>query len=202
MTTVKASRGRPRKFDQEDALEAALQLFWQTGFRGTTTRDLENALKMSQPSIYNAFGSKQDLLLLAMDRYEARVQDELFDVLDHHVDGYQAIAAFFDELDAWMACNEYRGCLMVTLMNGDATAEVVTERVQNFRTKILDGFAKAIGRSETNETLVASRANALQAAVLGVHTSAATAHSQTEIQDMIGGIRDLVSAWDQAAKLN
>ena len=133
-----------------------------------------------------------------MDRYEARVQVELFDVLDQHEDGYQALIAFFDKLATWMASNEYKGCLMVALMNGDAASETVTQRVQNFRAKILDGFAEAIRRSETDQTLVAARASALQTAVLGLHTSAATATSPTEIHDMISGIQDLIHTWDEA----
>ncbi len=63
------SRGRPRTFDLENAIEQAMLLFWKKGFDATSLRDLTNALGISRPSLYAAFGSKEGLFKLALDRY-------------------------------------------------------------------------------------------------------------------------------------
>ncbi len=190
-------RGRPRLFDEDEALDAAIALFWQFGYRHTTTRDLEAALNMRQPSIQNAFGSKSDLLLRAMDKYEATVDRELFAVLVEDGDGYRAIRVFLDKLDAWMEGSGYHGCLMVNLMNDRPDDDVVVDRVRAFRTKVFNGLAAAIGRSETDTDLVASRASVLQAAVLGLLAAAVSADSRDEVKAMFVGVHELVSSWDR-----
>lgn len=63
--------GRPREFDAERALERAMMLFWRQGYEGTSITDLTSALGVSSPSLYAAFGSKEELFLKAFDRYEA-----------------------------------------------------------------------------------------------------------------------------------
>ncbi len=188
-------RGRPRSFDEEAALEAALDLFWQQGYRGTTTRNLETALEMSQPSIYNAFGSKHDLLLRAMDRYEARMEQELLSILSAHDDGYEAIEAFMTELSRWVDRNHSRGCLMVNLMAGDLDDEATAARVERYRRTIHESFVTALGRTETDADLVTARADLLLAAVLGLHVTARTAGPGPTASTMADNIRRQVAAW-------
>ncbi|AKT43601.1 TetR/AcrR family transcriptional regulator [Chondromyces crocatus] len=62
-------RGRPRGFDRQAALEAALHLFWQHGYDATSLADLTAAMGISPPSLYAAFGSKKGLFLEAVDLY-------------------------------------------------------------------------------------------------------------------------------------
>src|SRR5437588_13033177 len=62
-------RGRPRAFDRDAALDRALGLFWTQGFEGTSIADLTEALDINPPSLYAAFGSKEELFREALDRY-------------------------------------------------------------------------------------------------------------------------------------
>jgi AcrR family transcriptional regulator len=62
--------GRPRSFDTEAAVEAAMQVFWRKGYEGTSLSDLTAAMGINPPSLYAAFGSKEALFRRAMDRYE------------------------------------------------------------------------------------------------------------------------------------
>jgi AcrR family transcriptional regulator len=64
--------GRPREFDTERALEAAAELFWRQGYEGTSLSDLTKALRVTRPSLYAAFGNKEALFRLALNRYEAK----------------------------------------------------------------------------------------------------------------------------------
>ena len=61
--------GRPRSFDVDVALDQALQVFWQKGYEGASLTDLTEAMGINRPSLYCAFGSKEELFRKALDRY-------------------------------------------------------------------------------------------------------------------------------------
>ena len=60
---------RRPEYDREALIDAARDLFWQQGWAGTSMKDLERVLKLKPGSFYAAFGSKDALYGLAMDRY-------------------------------------------------------------------------------------------------------------------------------------
>ena len=64
--------GRPRTFDMDQALDQALQVFWEKGYAGTSIADLTEAMGVNPPSLYAAFGNKEKLFKKALDRYETR----------------------------------------------------------------------------------------------------------------------------------
>ncbi len=66
-----ASPGRPRSFDKEKALDAALQVFWRKGYEGASMADLTSAMGIEKPSLYAAFGDKEQLFLQVLDHYQA-----------------------------------------------------------------------------------------------------------------------------------
>jgi AcrR family transcriptional regulator len=75
MKTGKGKTGRPLSFDKDAALEAAMLLFWERGFEGTSMADLTQAMGLNPSSIYAAFGDKQALFSLAVKRYlDSRAQ--------------------------------------------------------------------------------------------------------------------------------
>jgi len=63
------ARGRPRAFDIDQALDSALQVFWQKGYEGATLPDLTAAMGINRPSLYAAFGNKEALFRKVIDRY-------------------------------------------------------------------------------------------------------------------------------------
>ena len=65
-----ATRGRPREFDTDEALAHALRLFWQKGYEGASLTDLTEAMGITRPSLYAAFGNKEALFRQALDLYE------------------------------------------------------------------------------------------------------------------------------------
>jgi AcrR family transcriptional regulator len=62
--------GRPRRFCEETALEAAMRLFWERGYEGASLSDLTEAMAMNRASLYATFGDKEALFLRALARYE------------------------------------------------------------------------------------------------------------------------------------
>jgi len=67
----KKTRGRPREFDFEKTLERAMRVFWRKGFQGTSLTDLTRATRLNRPSLYAAFGDKEQLFRKALERYFA-----------------------------------------------------------------------------------------------------------------------------------
>ena len=65
------TRGRPRSFDRDEALRRAMVVFWERGYEGTSISDLTAAMGIAAPSLYAAFGRKEDLFRQAVDLYEA-----------------------------------------------------------------------------------------------------------------------------------
>ena len=66
-----ATKGRPRGFDEDQAIDSAMRVFWEKSFEGTTMTDLTDATGLSRSSIHAAFGSKEGLFLKAVERYQA-----------------------------------------------------------------------------------------------------------------------------------
>ena len=69
-TKVRKPRGRPRSFDREAALDAAMQVFWEKGYEATSISDLTEVMDINPPSLYAAFGDKERLFMEAIERYQ------------------------------------------------------------------------------------------------------------------------------------
>jgi AcrR family transcriptional regulator len=75
MKPTNGKTGRPISFDKDAALEAAMLLFWERGYEGTSMADLTQAMGLNPSSIYAAYGDKHALFQLAVKRYmEMRAQ--------------------------------------------------------------------------------------------------------------------------------
>jgi AcrR family transcriptional regulator len=77
-----ATKGRPREFDVDRALDLALQVFWHQGYEGTSLSDLTRTLGISRPSLYAAFGNKESLFRRVIDRYDRGPAGFVFEALE------------------------------------------------------------------------------------------------------------------------
>lgn len=66
---VSTRMGRPRGFCEEDALDAAMRVFWEKGYEGASLDDLTQAMGINRSSLYSSFGDKEKLFGLAIARY-------------------------------------------------------------------------------------------------------------------------------------
>jgi AcrR family transcriptional regulator len=71
--------GRPREFDRDAALHAAMLVFWRKGFLATSMNDLCDAMGIRSPSLYAAFGSKEGLYIEAVQRYNTAARSLIWD---------------------------------------------------------------------------------------------------------------------------
>lgn len=86
---------RHKEFDQDEALGAALHLFWEKGYQATTMQDLVDRMDMNRFSIYETFGGKHELFLSALDVYRRDIAGSLRAVLEDESKGREAIKDYF-----------------------------------------------------------------------------------------------------------
>ena len=120
----KRGRGRPRSFDQTEALDAAVLVFWEKGFEGTSIEDLTQAKGIRRPSLYATFGSKRGLFIEAIDRYAATYGNRAFSAFRLEPDKRTAVQMFFEaSIDCALADGTPRGCLINTVATEAAESD-------------------------------------------------------------------------------
>lgn len=114
MSESVSKRGRPRLLNKEAGLEVAARLFWEHGYEGTSIADLTKAMGITPPSLYAAFGSKEQLYQQALE-YNAEIENKhRLDLLNSDAaTAYEALAFYLHD-----AAREFanpakpRGCMV------------------------------------------------------------------------------------------
>ncbi|OJF93644.1 TetR family transcriptional regulator [Pararhizobium antarcticum] len=125
------ARGRPREFDPDRALDAAIEIFSERGYHGTSITDLADATDLTTGSLYKAFTDKRGILLAAFDRYRSVRSAKLETALAQGANGREKIkAALAFHAGAAHGVSGRRGCLVVSMANELAAHDpVIAERV-------------------------------------------------------------------------
>ncbi len=96
------------------ALEAAIECFWQHGYEATSVRDLADKMKISAPSLYNAYGDKHTLFVRALEQYLDHSARALIKRLESSLPPKQAIRRFIEEIiEHSVSDRERRGCFLI-----------------------------------------------------------------------------------------
>jgi AcrR family transcriptional regulator len=106
-----ATRGRPREFDADDALAAALRVFWTRGYEGASLTELTEAMGITRPSMYACFGNKEALFRKTLDLYEREKLAYMHTALDAPTARGVAERLLLGALEMQMTANDPRGCL-------------------------------------------------------------------------------------------
>lgn len=110
---IAAPAGRPREFDADEALDKALNVFRQKGFEGASLPDLTRAMGINRPSLYAAFGNKEELFRKALDRYMEQGMKSLHTALSEPT-AYCAVEKILTGIADGSACSKTpKGCLLV-----------------------------------------------------------------------------------------
>ncbi len=111
--TTTAGKGRPREFCVDQALAAALGVFWAKGYDGASMADLTEAMGITKPSLYAAFGNKEALFHKALNLYEAEKLQYTREALKQP--SARAVAEHFlrGAIEAQMSNCDPKGCLGV-----------------------------------------------------------------------------------------
>jgi len=127
---------RPREFDEDAVLDAAMQRFWKNGYEATSMRDLAEVTGLTTPSLYNAFGDKRAIYRLVLDRYVRLTQETGAAVFGGNDPPLRALERFFDaNVEEVLADRLHKGCLIVN------TALEVAPHDPDFRDVVAGAFA-------------------------------------------------------------
>ncbi|WP_288485890.1 TetR/AcrR family transcriptional regulator [uncultured Novosphingobium sp.] len=130
LATTTAVRGRPREFDPDTALAAALRVFWKQGYEGASMADLTEAMGITKPSLYACFGNKEALFRKALDLYERDKLAYIGTALDAPTARGVAEKLLHGALSTHCGGSDPHGCLgVIALVAGCAEAESIREHV-------------------------------------------------------------------------
>ena len=146
-----------RQFDEDKVLEVALEVFWRQGVAATSMPDLAEATGVRRGSLYNAYGGKEAIFLLAYERYAERFLAPLRQSLAAD-DPAKALSGFFRAaIDNMTMGSPAWGCLTTkTATDGSAESALVRQRLQGLLDAIAAMVEEALGRDDWRGRLALS----------------------------------------------
>jgi TetR/AcrR family transcriptional regulator, transcriptional repressor for nem operon len=162
---------RLREFDENRALDAAVDCFWSRGYEATSVRDLAREMGIGGASLYNAFGGKRALFERVLERYANRSSRERIARLEAGQRPREAIRAFLVEvIDRSLKDPDCKGCLLVNSAldvapHDTELGHIITGYLEEIRAFFRRNVEAAIDAGETPH---GTDAEALSIHLLGV----------------------------------
>jgi AcrR family transcriptional regulator len=145
-------RGRPRQFDEDEAVARATRVFWAKGYDGVTIDDLVEGMGVGRPSLYAVFGDKRTLFVRCLEEYGARLGAAALEALDAPANVGDAMRAFLSySVEHATQEDSPLGCLIVCI------APLVDDaQVREYLVRASEQTAEAVARRlraavDTNE---------------------------------------------------
>ncbi|CAN5416724.1 TetR/AcrR family transcriptional regulator [soil metagenome] len=182
---------RTKEFDQEQALDAAMQLFWERGYEATSIQELVDATGVQRQSLYDTFGSKHEIFLQSLMRYQELEGHQLSELIKRHPKGgLELIRAIFESTASQTVCDA-RGCFGANCAAElGSSDEAVAERIRIGR----DGAEALLTRcliqasdahELRNSASVSALAQFLVNALFGLHLMAKTRPTKAMIDNVV-----------------
>ncbi|MFF2883396.1 TetR/AcrR family transcriptional regulator [Bacillus toyonensis] len=183
---------RTREFDEDQVLDAAMQLFWEKGYEATSLSDLTSRMGIQRPSIYSTFGDKKELFEAALRRYTMSRASDIRNRLQSHSSVKESFSIFFaDVVNEEYAEDLSKGCFcintMVELAPHDERFEILTREHQMYLAVIFqETIERGIqsGELEVN-TDAKSLAQALIVALIGLTVMMKSRPQRTFVDNVI-----------------
>lgn len=170
-------RGRPREFDEAEVAEAISTLFWRQGFAATSLDDLAAISGLNRPSLYRAFGNKNDMYLMCLDNFGKRMT-ALFQGAVDHADTVEVALTnlYLNIIDVYYSETEGKkglGCLVFSNAVADApmnegVRKVVTEGLEEIESSLRECIRRLSPTSDKDAIDVAAELAASTFLGLGV----------------------------------
>jgi TetR/AcrR family transcriptional regulator, copper-responsive repressor len=188
------TRGRPRAFARDTALEQALRVFWRHGYEPASIAVLTEAMGIRPASLYAAFGDKRGLFREAVERYQATHGAFTAVALAEEPTARAGVERMLREIAVNYTDPAHPpGCLVISgAVNHGPDADEVEEELRGLRRRAREAIAERIRRDVANGTLPAATdaealAEFIAAVVRGMSRSAqdgATAEELREVADL------------------
>lgn len=190
-------RGRPLAFNQEQALDSALQVFWQRGYEGTSMAELVEVLGINKPSIYATFGNKEALFNQALERYIAGPAAFVAAAINEPSAKQVAEKFLTDAVAFFTDQNHPSGCMIVqaALSCGQGSA-LIQQRLISYRKSLEDNFRQRFDLAKIQGDLAENTNTADLAKYL------TTLHQGMSVQATSGASKEALLAVVQIALKN
>ena len=103
--------GRPKEFEEQEALERAMEVFWTNGYEATSVQDLLDAMRINRGSMYDTFGDKHALFTAAINHYGCTITKCMEDTLDGSGSPLGNIRKLMSQIADPAPEGKFRGCL-------------------------------------------------------------------------------------------
>lgn len=190
-------RGRPLAFDQDQALESALNVFWRHGYEGTSMSELVETLGINKPSIYATFGNKEALFQKVLEKYitgpaafvsQAMKEPTAKQIAEKFLRG--SVAFFTNE-------SHPQGCMIVQgALSCGPGSKLIHQKLIEHRLKLENSFKKRFDLAKTQGDLPESTNTADLAKYL------TTLHQGMSVQASSGSTNKELSAVVDLALMN
>jgi len=184
------TRGRPREFSPEEALAAALRVFWTRGYEGASLTDLTDAMGITRPSLYAAFGNKEALFRKALDLYERDKLTYIGEAMKEPT--ARAVAEYLLHGSVETATGgECRGCMGVISSVACQSVEPsirddVNNRAESAKKLIVARMQRAINEGEfTIPATAEAMTRYLLAIMQGISVQAQSGASRDELMEVV-----------------
>jgi TetR/AcrR family transcriptional repressor of nem operon len=190
------SVGRPREFDEEAALEAAMDAFWTKGFEATSMTDLCNCTGLHKGSLYQAFGDKHTLFMNALHHYANAEFHETTAVAEGLTSPLEIIRAVVNKI-----CDDAggeKGCMMINSMVELAPHDpAVKAALEGFGKQRMRTIAEMIGKAQAaGEISVKTEPYKLaRQLMMTMAGGAAMVKGLLAPEEMSEVINDLIDSW-------
>jgi AcrR family transcriptional regulator len=195
--------GRPRSFDRQEALCAALRVFRERGYEGTSMADLQKALGLQPPSIYAAFGSKEGLFKEAVALYTSHTQARVLRLLKSAPNTKAAIEGMLrSAVLGTTEPNEPRGCLLVQgaltcSPSGAGVQQYLLEHRREAHRMLTKRLSAGVAAGDvSSRTDVAAVASYYTTLIHGISIQARDGASRASLQAVVDCA---MAAWDSLA---
>ncbi|HTN04875.1 MAG TPA: TetR/AcrR family transcriptional regulator [Planctomycetaceae bacterium] len=141
--------GRPREFDLDNALDAALNVFWRKGYEGASLPELTEAMGINRPSLYAAFGNKAALFRRAIDRYVEGPAAHVATALEQPTAREVVRQLWLGGIELVTSAENPRGCFLVQAAlacgaDSEAIRKEVAKRRGTLVTALRERFERAV----------------------------------------------------------
>jgi len=186
-----ALKGRPREFDIDEALTAALRVFWRRGYEGASMAELTAEMGIAKPSLYAAFGNKEELFKKALDLYEREKMAFMSEALKEPTSRQMAERLLYGALQMQTSSCDPKGCLgVISAVSCGPEAvsirECVLERQKSSRTALIDRLEEYKQQSDLPADVEpAAVARYLTAVMQGLSVQAGAGASYDELKSLV-----------------
>ena len=176
--------GRPRAFDTQAALDAAVVHFWERGYADTSLDDLVAAMGIGRSSFYAFFGSKHAVMMAALSLYNSRLQERLAAAAATEPDPCAAVLRVLE----LVACTQkpIYGCLFVNLVSELAPRDAeVREQCDIHQRAVGEIVIALLRRAGFSPAAARKQSGALLSLAIGLITLRKSGASERHIRDVL-----------------